>query len=161
VRLLITVSTLLVLSSCGSGPEKQGQSAAAPAASAPKPKPKPSAEPMLFPKKDRVSTDVQEAPLFGNAVLPAGNVAHYKAGKQEFDLFHIKTKSGLDAAILLSDYKSKLADSKVVPGFGGFFGQDGGVPVFVFVKNEYLLGVRGLAEKDADRISREFASLVR
>jgi hypothetical protein len=29
------------------------------------------------------------------------------------------------------------------------------------VKNSYLLGVRGLPEKDADRVAREFASLVR
>lgn len=158
MRTLIALSCLLLLVSCAGEPasKQEPKQAAAPA-----PKPKPPAEPALFPKKDQVKAEVLDAPLFGNPVLPAGNVAHYKSGKLEYDLFHIKTKSGLDAAILLTDYKSKLSSAKVVPGFGGFFGQDGTTPVFVFVKNDYLLGVRGLSEKDADRVSREFASLVR
>jgi hypothetical protein len=157
VRILIVPVCLLLLVSCGGDPAPKAEPKAVVAA----PKPKPPAEPLLFPKKDRVSAEVGEAPLFGNAVLPAGNVAHYKSGRQEFDLFHIRTKSGLDAAILLSDYKAKLTEVKVVPGFGGFFGRDETTPVFVFVKNSYLLGVRGLPQSDADRVAREFANLVR
>jgi hypothetical protein len=158
VRIPILPACLLFLCSCGGDapPKSEPKAAAQPA-----PQPKPPAEPQLFPKKDRVSVEVADAPLFGNAALPAGNIAHYRAGRQEYDLFHIRTKSGLDAAILLSGYKGKLGGAKVVPGFGGFFGQDGTAPVFVFVKNSYLLGVRGLPEKDADRVAREFANLVR
>lgn len=157
MRTVVALIGLAVLSSCGGdAPAPSKSTEPAPVAKA-----KPPVEPLLFPQSNRLSTEVADAPLFGNPALPAGNVAHYKSGKREYDLFHIRTKTPLEAAVLLAEYKGKLTDSKVVPAFGGFFGQDGTTPVFVFVKNEYLLGVRGLFEKDADGVAREFAALVR
>jgi hypothetical protein len=116
---------------------------------------------MLFPKAGLLSSEVSDAPLFGNQALPAGNVAEYRVGANSYSLFHIRTASALDAAILLSNYKATLTGVKVEAGFGGFSGLDGQTPVFVFAKDKYLLGVRGLPAKQADGVARQFAALVR
>jgi hypothetical protein len=113
-----------------------------------------------FPAANQVEAKVVDDHLFGHAFLPGGNLAHYKNGKQEYDLILIRTASPSDAALLLLDYKQKLTNSKVVPGFGGFFGQDGARPAFLFAKSEFLCGVIGLPEPDADAVARTFAARI-
>jgi len=63
-----------------------------------------------------------------------------------------------DAAFLLLDWNKALAGAKLVPSFGGYFGQDAGRPVFVFAKGAWIAGVAGLPEKDADMAARTLAA---
>jgi hypothetical protein len=90
--------------------------------------------------------------------MPGGTLAHYKKGKREYEMFVAKLPSATDAAILLPDWRKALVDSKLVPSFGGYFGQDAGRPVFVFTKGAWMAGVVGLAEKDADVEARVLAA---
>ena len=96
--------------------------------------------------------------LLGHDFLPGGNIAHYKKGKQEYDLILIKSSDPSSAALLLLEYKHHLTDAKLIPHFGGYAGGDGGKPVFVFTKGAWLCGVLGLPETDADLTAREFAA---
>lgn len=147
----MVVPLLWLLTGCGSEP----------AAVAPAPvkmKAKPSDERHRFPSANQVETRVVEERLLGHDFLPGGNIARYKKGKLEYDLILIKTKSPVEAAVLLLDYKKKLESAKVIAHFGGYFGQDGARPAFLFAKNEWFCGVIGLGEADADAAAREFAS---
>ena len=45
----------------------------------------------------------------------------------------------------------------MIAHFGGYFGNDGGKPAFLFAKNEWFCGVIGLPMADADARAREFA----
>ncbi len=119
---------------------------------------KPSDDSHHFPAANRVSAKVVADHLLGHDFLPGGNLAHYKLGKQEYDLILIRTKSPTDAAVLLLDFKKKLDSPKVIAHFGGYFGKDGDTPTFLFAKNEWLCGVIGLPLTDADARAREFAS---
>ncbi len=96
--------------------------------------------------------------VLGKEYLPGGNVGKYKAGGKEYEMFLIKTGGSQDAALLVFDIKKDLKDSKLIPHFGGYFGQDNGRGVFVFAKNAWLVGIAGLGEKDADAVAREFAA---
>lgn len=73
-------------------------------------------------------------------------------------MFVAKTPSPTDAAILLNEWRKALTSPKLVPSFGGYFGQDAGDPVFVFTKGDWVAGVRGLDEKSADSEARILAA---
>ncbi len=115
-------------------------------------------EPMRFPQKDLEGVKVVDDALMGKAFLGGGNLAHYKRGKAEFDLFLVKSTGAEAAALVLFDYKKALTDAKLIPHFGGYFGKDGDREVFVFTKGAWVAGVAGLGEKDADALARDFAS---
>ena len=142
----------VLLSGCASEPKP----AAAPPAV--KKAAKPVDDTHRFPSTNQVGSKVVDDHLLGHDFLPGGNIAHYKLGKQEYDLILIKTKSPMDAAVLLLDFKKQLASPKVIAHFGGYFGKDGDKPAFLFAKNEWLCGVIGLPLADADARGREFAS---
>lgn len=150
--LLILFPSALLLSSCASEPKP-----------APAPPParkvvKPSDESRHFPAANLVQATIVDDHLLGHDFLPGGNIAHYKQGKREFDLILIRTKNPTDAAVVLLDFKNHLDHSKLIAHFGGYFGQDGGKPAFLFAKNEWFCGVIGLPEAEADTLAREFAS---
>ena len=94
----------------------------------------------------------------GKAFMPGGTVADYKKGAMEYQMFVARTPSPTDAAILLLDWKNALAGAKLVPSFGGYFGTDGGKPVFVFPKGSWIAGIVGLPEKQADAQARLLAA---
>jgi len=144
-----------LLASCGSEPKP-------PAAEAPKKAeaPKPADESRRFPKANLVDTKVIDKELMGKPFMPGGTLARYKKGKTEYEMFVAKLPSTLDAAILLPDWNKALADSKLVPSFGGYFGKDSGRPVFVFAKGVWIAGVAGLPEKEADLQARSLAGLL-
>ena len=96
----------------------------------------------------------------GNGNLPSGNMVHYKNGKQEYDLFLLKSSGNEAAALIVFDFKGKLKDPKPIPHFGGYYGLDGEKKTFVFSKLAYVAGVVGLSEKDADAIARDFAARI-
>ncbi|HLK22986.1 MAG TPA: hypothetical protein VKT81_28780 [Bryobacteraceae bacterium] len=149
----LSLTAVLWLSSCGSQPK--------PVASEPAPKaetPKPPDESARFPTTNLVDTKVVDKELMGKSFMPGGTLAHYKKGKKEYEMFVTKLATATDAAILLPDWRKALADAKLVPSFGGYFGMDAGRPVFVFSKGAWIAGIAGLSEKDADAEARILAA---
>src|SRR5579871_5094821 len=103
-----------------------------------------------FPLANRVDTQVSATHLLGKTFMPGGTLARYKRGKIEYSMFVAKAATAQDAAFVLLDWHKALTGSKIIPSFGGYFGNDAGHPVFVFAKGLWVAGVVGLPEKDAD-----------
>jgi hypothetical protein len=146
------VAAALLLAGCGGGPAEKK-------AEAPVKKKKVIADDThRFPADGRVEAKVVEDHVLGREFLPGGNVAHYKRDKQEFDMFLIRTSVPEAAALMLFDYKKRMENPKLIAHFGGYYGKDGDRMVFVFAKGQWLAGVAGLPEKDADMAARELAA---
>jgi len=144
---------LAVLAGCGEEPK--------PAAPAPEKKAavvKPSDEGYRLPRQGQVSVQLVDNELLGKKFLPGGNVGQYKAGGKTYEVFLARLSSAEAAPLALLDWKKDMAGARLVPSFGGYFGDDGGQPVFVFTKGRWVAGVRGLTEKDADPVARDLAS---
>jgi hypothetical protein len=153
IVLAFIAAVAALLSSCGS------ESKAPPPEPAKKAEaPKPTDEFRRFPKTNLAGTEVVDQQLMGKPFMPGGTLARYKKGKTEYEMFVGKLPAAEDAAILLLDWKKGLADAKLVPSFGGYFGQDAGRPVFVFAKGAWIAGVAGLPEKQADAQARLLAA---
>jgi hypothetical protein len=155
MRLLILTSCLLSLVSCASPPSPPAKET--PAAQS-KPGPAPSDESRRFPQKNLVSTQVVPSALLGKAFMPGGTLARYRKGKTEYQMFVARAASSTEAAIKLNDWRTALTNPAFVASFGGYFGLDGGIPVFVFAKGEWIAGVVGLSRREADLASRSLAS---
>jgi hypothetical protein len=117
----------------------------------------PADESRRFPKANLVGTRVVDDQLLGKKFMPGGTLAHYKNGNIEYDMFIAKSSK---AAYLLPDWSGVLTNAKLVPSFGGYFGEDNGRPVFVFSKGSYIAGIVGLPEKDADAEARTLATRI-
>lgn len=144
--------SLLVLAGCGgSAPEKK-------AAAPPAKKPAVADETHHFPATDRIEVKVVEDHLLGKDFLPGGNIARYRKGKQEYEMFLIRASVPEAAALMLIDYKKRLENPKIIAHFGGYYGKDGDRMVFVFAKGPWFAGVVGLPEKEADLAARELAA---
>jgi hypothetical protein len=111
-----------------------------------------------FPQANLVGAKVMQRELMGKTFMPGGTVATYKKGKTEWTLFVAQCPNATDAAIRLPDWRKALTNAKLEASFGGYFGQDGGAPVFVFAKGAWIAGVKGLPEKDADAQARLLAA---
>lgn len=151
-KLLVAACSVLLLS-CGSTPR--------PAVSEPTKTaeaPKPIDESRRFAKVNLVETKVVEMDLMGKAFMPGGTLARYRKGKVEYEMFAARLPSATHAALLLLDWKAALANAKLIPSFGGYFGQDAGRPVFVFAKGVWIAGLAGLPEKQADLEARTLAA---
>jgi len=120
--------------------------------------PKPADETRWLPHENLVESHVVDRELMGKSFMPGGTLAHYKKGKLEYDVFLVRMADANAAAFALPDWRKALAEAKLVPSFGGYFGTDAGRPVFVFSKGTWLAGIAGLQEKDADAAAREVAS---
>ena len=153
MRLAMLALAAASLTGCGSEPKP-----AAPAAAKELVVQKPADESRHFPLADRTGTEVVDNHLLGKSFMPGGTLAHYRHGKTEYTMFVAKLGTAQDAAFLLLDWNKTLAGSTLVPSFGGYFGQDGGQPVFVFTKNAWIAGVAGLAQKEADAAARTLAA---
>ena len=90
--------------------------------------------------------------------MPGGTAAHYKKGNTEYEMFVAQFPTATDAAIALANLEATLKDPKLIPTFEGYFGSDGGRPVFVFPKDKWLAGVIGLPQAEADRVARVLAA---
>jgi hypothetical protein len=152
ISILPSIAAALLIS-CGSEPKPSAPEPAKPAAAS-----KPTDESRRFPLLNRLDTQVVENQLLGKPFMPGGTLAHYKRGKIEYSMFIAKMPTAQDAAFLLLDWNKALAGSKLIPSFGGYFGQDAGRPVFVFAKGAWIAGVAGLPEKDADLAARTLAA---
>lgn len=120
--------------------------------------PKPADESHRFPKANLVETKVVDKELMGKSFMPGGTLARYQKGKTEYEMFVARLPSAQDAAFLLPDWRKALTNAKLVPSFGGYFGEDAGRPLFVFAKGAWIAGVAGLAEKQADAQARLLAA---
>lgn len=154
---MLPVAALVVLlSSCDSKPSGP--------APAPVPKivmaPKPADESRRFPKAHLVDTIVVDKELLGKRFMPGGTLAQYRKGRTDYDMFLARLASSGDAALLLPDWERALTDTKFIPSFGGYFGRDQGRPVFVFTKGQWIAGIAGLPEKDADVEARKLAKAI-
>jgi len=150
LALLTTLAALL--SSCGDEPKPSTSVSVKKAAAA-----KPADESRRFPKANLVETKVVDKELLGKTFMPGGTLARYRKGTTEYEMFIARLPSALDAAILLPDWDKSLAGSKLIPSFGGYFGQDAGRPVFVFAKGAWIAGIAGLPEKEMDAPARTLA----
>ncbi|MCC6390554.1 MAG: hypothetical protein IT167_08120 [Bryobacterales bacterium] len=152
MRILPVPALLLLLSSCA--PEPKPTPPPAKQAEAPKP----ADESRRFPQDNLVETKLVAKELLGKPFMPGGTLARYRKGAREFDMFVGKLPSPTGAALLLLDWKKALTGAKLIPSFGGYFGMDGKRPVFVFSKGNWIAGVAGLPEKEADLQARGLAS---
>ena len=152
MRTLLVTAIASALISCSSEP-KTAKEGAAPAAA-----PKPTDESRRFPTADLQQTRVVEKQLGDKPFMPGGTVATYRKGKTEYEMFVARAASPTHAAIALSDWRKVLADAKLVPSFGGYLGKDNGVPIFVFSKGQWIAGVRGLSDQQADLAARTLAA---
>lgn len=118
----------------------------------------PADESRRLPLANRTKADVIPKALLGKSFMPGGTLATYKKGAKEYRVFVTKLKDPTTAAILLLDWKKALQGAKLIPSFGGYFGTDGGQPVFVFTKGPWMAGTIGLTEKEADAEARVLAT---
>ncbi|MBS1828639.1 MAG: hypothetical protein JST93_25260 [Acidobacteria bacterium] len=152
IRNIFVIGCLGLLASCG--PEEKSAAPAVKTA----PAVKPADESRRFPKAELTETRVVDDHAMGKSFLPGGTVASYRKG--QYEMFLVKMADAQSSAIALLDWKKELADAKLIPAFGGYFGKDGGRPVFVFTKGPWVAGVAGLNEKDADAKARLLASQI-
>jgi hypothetical protein len=153
MRTLTVAVFAVLLSSCDSKPPEVPKTEVPKAAETPKP----ADESRRFTKVHLIDTIVVEKQLLGKPFMPGGTLAQYKKGKTEFEMFVAKTASPTEAAVILPDWKKVLTDAKYIASFGGYYGHDGGRPIFVFTKGAWIAGVAGLPEKDADAEARKLA----
>jgi hypothetical protein len=154
MRTLTVAAFVMLLTSCNSKPVEPPKPVETPKPEAPRA----TDESRRFPKANLVGTIFIEKQLFGKPFMPGGTQAHYKKGKTEYDMFIGKAASANDAAVILPDWRALLTDAKLIPSFGGYFGKDGGRPVFVFTKGAWIAGVAGLNQKEADQAARKLAA---
>jgi hypothetical protein len=133
--------------------------------SSPPPQPKaeavvvtpPPDEERRFPLAGQVKMELVPARLLGKPFMPGGNLATYQAGKVRYQQFLGKLPDAQAAAFLLLDWKKALQDPQYLAHMGGYFGTDGGQPVYVFTKGAWIAGTVGLPQAKADIVMREFA----
>ncbi len=147
-----------MLAGCGGSPSTKDDSGKAAASPAPKQRVKPAPEDRRFPTDGLVEVVQSADPLYAKTFLTGGNIARYKKGGKEFELFLIKAKDPSGAAGMMFDYKKSLADPAFIAHFGGYAGQDGVVDVFLFATDVWLAGIRGLPRAEADVLARDFAA---
>jgi hypothetical protein len=148
------ITAALLFSGCGAPAPKQ--EAAKPAAPAAREMPAP--EDRRFPAEGRGEVTQTAEPLYGKTFLTGGNIAKYKRGDKQFELFLIKSSNPSAPASMMFEYKTALAGPKFIAHFGGYAGKDGEVDVFLFSKGAWLAGIRGLPQSEADLIARDFAA---
>jgi hypothetical protein len=152
MRFCLWMAVFAVLSGCSVPTERPAaKKAAAPVV-------RPSDETRRFPPQDRVKVEIIDNHLLGKDFLPGGNLAEYTRGGKSYQLFLIEAESPLAAALLMNEHQTSLSNSKFIPHMGGFFGMDGEQPVYIFAKAQWLAGLVGLPQEEADVIAREFAA---
>jgi hypothetical protein len=150
------MSAAALLTGCGGSPAAK-QEADKPAVAA-RPRVQPSPQDRSFPPEGRIEVVQSADPLYGKPFLTGGNIARYKRGGKQFELFLIKSANESVPASMMFAYKKTLTEPKFVAHFGGYSGQDSGVEVFLFSKGVWLAGIRGLPLAEADVLARDFAA---
>jgi hypothetical protein len=149
------ILVLLLVAACG-GPG-EAPATAEPAAAPPEVE-KPADETHRLPKENRVKAEVVDNHLLGKEFLPGGNLAEYQKDKKTYQQFLIDAGSNARATSLMMKYKNELKEPKFLAQFGGYFGKDGEQPVLLFTLQNYLAGIVGLPQEEADVAARELAA---
>lgn len=139
-------------------------SSSAPRRSAPETKAQPAPEnppikdqAIKFPQQNLVKMELVPAHLLGKSFMPGGNLATYKSGKLQYQQFLGQMSDSQQAAFLLLDWQKALTPAQYLAHMGGYYGNDAGRPVYVFVKGAWVAGIVGLPEAKADLLARQFA----
>lgn len=148
---------LAILAGCGSSPEPAARTEVPPATALAPAKDLTG----LLPYAGQVSAKVVPDHIFDEPKLPGGTVGDYAVGSRKYQLIVVGSDNAQDAALLLLDIKGTLRNPEYLPNFGGYFGTLGTQPVFVFAKLQYVAGVVGLPQKDAEPIARILAARLR
>lgn len=156
MRATLLLCAALLVTGCSSAPEP-AKTAAAPAPARPEPKKVPD-DTMLLLTDNRVSASVVPDHLLGNKAMPGGSLGEYEAKGKKYQLFIAEAANAQDAALLLFDIKATLANPAYIAYMGGYYGKDGDKPVYIFAKKQYIAGVAGLSQEQADGIARELAA---
>lgn len=119
---------------------------------------KPRDETRRFPSQDRIRVEVIDDQILGKEFLPGGNLAFYERNGKKWRQFLVEADSATTAALLLNDYRAAMTEPKYLAHMGGYFGKDGNDDVLVLQKGSWVMGVVGLAEKDADIMARGSAA---
>jgi hypothetical protein len=154
-RRFVWILAVALLGACGGANE-------APATKAEKkelaPAAKPPDESRRFPTTNRAKIEIVDNHLLGKDFLPGGNLADYERDGKKYQQFLITCASPDQATFLMMDFKDKLRDAKFLATYGGYVGFDGDTPVLMFPRNNYLAGVLGLPQEEADQVARDFAA---
>ena len=137
---------------CSSAPTSPPSKALAKSIAAP-----PTDESIKFPQLHQVKMELTPDHLLGKAFMPGGNVATYRSGKVDYQQFLGKLPDAQQAAFLLLDWQKTLKPAKYLAHMGGYYGNDGERPVYVFTKGQWIAGIAGLPEAEADILARQFA----
>jgi hypothetical protein len=153
IRGFVSALALVFLFSCGAPTQ-------APVAEKKELRPvvKPPDETRRFPSTNRVKIEIVDDHLLGKDFLPGGNLAEYEKDGKKYQQFLINRDSPDHATFLMMDFKDKLRDAKFLGHFGGYFGYDGDTPVLLFPRNNFLAGIAGLPQEEADMVARDFAA---
>ncbi len=154
-RRFVCVGAIIVLGACGGAREAPAPKAEKKEAA---PVEKPPDESRRFPSTNRVKMEIVDNHLFGKDFLPGGNLADYEHDGKKHQLFLISCASPDKATFLMMDFKDTLRDAKFLGTYGGYFGFDGDTPILMFPRNNYLAGVAGLPQEEADMVARDFAA---
>jgi hypothetical protein len=154
-RRLVCILGIALLASCGGGSQapltKAEKKESAPVA-------RPPDESRRFPTTNRVKIEIVDNHLLGKEFLPGGNLAGYERDGKKYQQFLITCASPDQATFLMMDFKEQLRAAKFLGHFGGYFGFDGETPILLFPRNNYLAGVAGLPQEEADQVARDFAA---
>ena len=154
-RRFVGILAMVLALSCGGAVEE-------PPAAAKKKEPAPAAKPpdesRRFPSANQVKLEIVDDHLLGKDFLPGGNLADYERDGKKYQQFLISSESPDQATFLMMDFKNELRDAKFLGHFGGYFGFDGDTPVLLFPRNNYLAGIAGLPQEEADLVARDFAA---
>ena len=115
----------------------------------------------MLPPKGLLHSTVEPDHAAGIAKLPGGTVGDYDDAGKKYRIFIVDAGDNQDAAFLLLDIKGVLKEPEYLASFGGYFGNDGSRPLFVFSKFQYIAGIAGLPKDAADPIARVLASRLR
>ena len=119
--------------------------------------PPPVDQSIKFPQLNQVKMELVRDHLLGKDFMPGGNLGSYKLGKIEYQQFLGKFPDAQKAAFSLLDWQKTLKPAKYLAHMGGYFGNDGDRPVYVFAKGAWIAGFVGLPEAQADVLARQFA----
>lgn len=154
MRAFVMIGLSVALGGCSS-PEPKTETA--PVAEQVRP---PTDESRRFPKDGQTKMELVDNHLLGKDYFKGGNLASYERDGKQYRQFLLQAADEKEALDLLSAVKEDLEDRKFVAAFGGYYGQNSGEGWFVFLKQNYLLGIVGLEQAEADLIARDFAARI-
>jgi hypothetical protein len=149
-RLVWLVAAIGILGGCASKPWQGSQNGSATGDKA-------ADASALLPKENVVSVQVVKKALLGKSFMPGGALAQYRRGKVAYEIFLSELPTPTDSNIALAHWEDALKNPKLVKSMAAYYGVDAGRPIYVFARGQWVCGIAGLSEEDADRQARMLA----